>query len=298
MHSSVLLLLLLTAAVVVDSKGGGGRGGGFGGGGRGFSAARSASAGRSGGFGGGRSSGYSAARAGSFSSFNARPTYHSGTGMGSMARTQSFKSSFAAGAATSAVYSSTPYMWAGRPYFFVMPMYHSHGAASGTHESNLYCRLPVSKLLNQTVVSSNTTDVADLSADLLQNSTISSNQTAADELRFPNGSRPTDLVWRCKETEVCCGTDCCEYEEEGGWGFWIFLGFLVVIVLIACACVAASNANSKRQTTTTRATAVRVPPPVYSPVAVTLPTTYKATYKPVVATMGEKKEKEQLLLAA
>ncbi|KAI6230485.1 CX domain-containing protein [Aphelenchoides fujianensis] len=297
MHSSVLLLLLLTSAVVVDAKGGGGRGGGFGGG-RGFSAARSASAGRSGGFGGGRSSGYSAARAGSFSSFNARPTFHSGTGMGSMARTQSFKNSFAAGAATSAVYSSSPYMWAGRPYFFVMPMYHSHGA--GTHESNLYCRLPVSKLLNQTLVSSNTTDVADLSADgLLQNSTLSSNQTAADELRFANGSRPSDLVWRCKETEVCCGTDCCEYEEEGGWGWWIFLGFLVVIVLVAAACAAGGSYNKNRQTTTNRTTtaprvtAVRSPP-VYSPVKTTA--TYKATYKPVVTSGGQ--EKQQLVLMA
>ncbi|KAI6193284.1 hypothetical protein M3Y96_01002000 [Aphelenchoides besseyi] len=226
---------------------GGGRSGGFGGHSRGSSGARS------GGWFGSTSSGSSrtSSRGAYVHNYNTKPTYNSGTGRGSMAHSRAFKTAFVGGAASGATrdyvryHGSTPiiynpggsYTYYGRPYIFVHSSYYHHGYSGSSHHSssdlNPYCRMPLNQLVtydsSSSIISNLPTDDTNMTETMttesLFNLTINYLNYSYEEretmsnsfiskLRFPNGSQPSELIWKCGYTEVCCGTECCEFKEE------------------------------------------------------------------------------------
>ncbi|KAI6238583.1 hypothetical protein M3Y99_00682200 [Aphelenchoides fujianensis] len=250
--------LLCSLFALVDAKGG------FGGFRGGFSAARS-SVGRAGGRGGGgffgSAFGSSASRSGAFRTFNRNPRFlQDGLRPGTYANTAAFKTSFAGSAARPnnfyhfyggypILYPHMPYFFMGRSYFFVHSSYR-HGRPV---EEDLQCRMPISKLVDPSAASLDSSQVneadawplleASESTVVLQNGTevpLNESVAASDELlsklRFENGSQPEEMVWSCGDNEVCCGMECCPFEENYHQNDWIF-GLLFVAIMAIALCV-------------------------------------------------------------
>ncbi|KAI6195923.1 hypothetical protein M3Y94_01046500 [Aphelenchoides besseyi] len=288
----VILVLNLPATTEArGGRGGGGRGGGsrsggFGGRSRGSSGARSG-----GWFGGSKSSSSSrtSSRGAYVHSYNAKPSYSSGTGRGSMAHSRAFKTAFVGGAASGATrdyvryHGSTPiiynpgasYTYFGRPYIFVHSSYYHRGYSGSSYHSssdlNPYCRMPLNQLVtydtSSSIISNLPTDEMNMTetttTEDLMNSTIDYSNYSQEEreamsnsfiskLQFPNGSQPSELIWKCGYTEICCGTECCEFKEDTpGLSLTTSMGIVFLflfILLMGCSVYERYNKHKRNET--------------------------------------------------
>uniref|UniRef100_A0A914XFF8 CX domain-containing protein n=1 Tax=Plectus sambesii TaxID=2011161 RepID=A0A914XFF8_9BILA len=185
--SAFLVVVLVVHIDVVTSRGGrggGGRGGGRGGGGRGgFFGSR-------GSIGGGAS------------------TFSHGSGLGSIARSSSFKTAIAGAPAGHLTYKGgksfirTPgavMMWSSRPYYWG-PSYYQHRSGY----------------------------------EMCSMSLINSTDNSFNDVFFNNGTRPKMIVWGCRSyTEHCCGYECCP-SDNGGNSITedLIIGLIVLLVFV------------------------------------------------------------------
>uniref|UniRef100_A0A914W8U4 CX domain-containing protein n=1 Tax=Plectus sambesii TaxID=2011161 RepID=A0A914W8U4_9BILA len=200
---ALLVVVLVVHVGVVGSRGGrggGGRGSFFGG--------------RRGGFGGssvGRSSSVSSGKgSGSSNRGGGSSTFSKGTGLGSIARSSSFKSAIAGAAAGYLTYhagkaiintAGAAMMWGGRPYYWG-PSYYQYRSGYDM------CSMPL----------------------------INSADNTFNDVFFNNGTRPTQIVWSCRaSSEYCCGYECCP-ENNGGIIVLVIIGIVVggIVVLLCC----------------------------------------------------------------
>ncbi|KAL3081912.1 hypothetical protein niasHT_037090 [Heterodera trifolii] len=170
--------------------------------------------------------------------------FGSGTGLGSSSRAGTFTTALAGAAvgtvgglvafeAGKAIIHSfdRPFQHDGRNYYL------DEKYAKKQH-GEIQCKVPWDKLVNQSpAATTNQTTNGTSPEQTLANAT------------FPNGSRPKEVVWTCKENvEICCGTDCCpnpnysppnsEAKSGGGMGTVgkVLLGIVVVSLLFCCCC--------------------------------------------------------------
>ncbi|KAI6230481.1 Protein CBR-PQN-83 [Aphelenchoides fujianensis] len=52
------------------------------------------------------------------------------------------------------------------------------------------------------------------------------------QLQFANGSRPSEVVWKCADDEVCCGTECCQLPVS--WPEKAAVVLTVVLIILFC----------------------------------------------------------------
>uniref|UniRef100_A0A914WJJ7 CX domain-containing protein n=1 Tax=Plectus sambesii TaxID=2011161 RepID=A0A914WJJ7_9BILA len=181
--STFLVAVLVAHVGVVRSRGG------FGGGGRGSGGARSNFGGSSGGSRGSSGRVYSSSSRGGGSS-----TLSKGTGLGSIARSSTFKLAIAGAAAGYITYQAgkaiistagAAMMWGGRPYYWG-PSYYQY--RSGYE----MCSMPLTNSADSTF----------------------------NDVFFNNGTRPKQIVWDCQaSSEYCCGYECCP-SSNGGFIVW------------------------------------------------------------------------------
>uniref|UniRef100_A0A914XJ23 CX domain-containing protein n=1 Tax=Plectus sambesii TaxID=2011161 RepID=A0A914XJ23_9BILA len=212
--SAFLLVVLVVHVDVVGSRGGGGRGGGGGGrggGGRGSSAARGSSASRSSSSNRGSSassgSGYSSSNRGGIG--GGTSTFSRGSGLGSIARSGTFKAAIAGAAAGYLTYQAgkaiirtagAGMMWGGRSYYWG-PSYYQR--RSGYE----MCSMPLTN-----------------SAD-----------TTFGDVVFSDMTRPKQIVWSCRSyTEYCCGYECCPNAGGGFFGTGLMIFFIILLLMLCC----------------------------------------------------------------
>uniref|UniRef100_A0A1I8AB91 CX domain-containing protein n=1 Tax=Steinernema glaseri TaxID=37863 RepID=A0A1I8AB91_9BILA len=106
------------------------------------------------------------------------------------------------------------------------------------------CTMPLNDLINSIPAPSTAAPVEG------ENGTTPSANQVLQTLTFPNGTRPHEVAWACKQgTEVCCGTDCCPApvqnfqnnghpnsgKQSGGNSVAaVVLGIIAVLLLICC----------------------------------------------------------------
>uniref|UniRef100_A0A914VL21 CX domain-containing protein n=1 Tax=Plectus sambesii TaxID=2011161 RepID=A0A914VL21_9BILA len=225
-YCSILVLLLLLLVCPTDSRKGssGGSSGTSSSGGRGTSGSRTGVAANNNGGGtrtsnvGGSSSGTNNVGGSSsgtnFASVNNRPSvqtnynagggtssYSSGSGVGSVLRSNQFKGAIAGAAAGFIAYqagkaiirsASRPMPWGGRNYYWGPDYYQRQSGYE-------MCSMPIE------------------------------NDAYFGSFSFDNGDRPRQIVWSCRSySERCCGYECCPRNgaAAGGAGtaVWMLLG--------------------------------------------------------------------------
>ncbi|KAI6195828.1 hypothetical protein M3Y94_01034700 [Aphelenchoides besseyi] len=119
-----------------------------------------------------------------------------------------------------------PFVYNNRFYIFVTDAYHK-----GRHleeQTENMCSLP----LGQLIAISETEDAFSYLATV-NGSTLAANLSGDNEwflkLQYENGTRPTELVWRCADSEKCCSTECCT-EPSSPW-------YVIAISFIFFSCI-------------------------------------------------------------
>uniref|UniRef100_A0A914CQX7 CX domain-containing protein n=1 Tax=Acrobeloides nanus TaxID=290746 RepID=A0A914CQX7_9BILA len=121
--------------------------------------------------------------------------YNKGSGVGSFVRSNTFKNAIVGAAAGHLIYqggkymirsATAPMMWSNRQYYWGEQYYQSR-------PGNQMCRMPI-----------------DPTDQHLGN------------VYFQNQTRPREIVWGCGACEVCCGTECCQVNDESGWENCVF----------------------------------------------------------------------------
>lgn len=143
-----------------------------------------------------------------------RQSFGHGTGPGSASRGSNFKTALAAGAlgavgglvafeAGKAILHSfdRPFTHDGRNYYWDQQYYKQR-------PGEFMCSMPMSQLTQPTPTSSPVPESNATAASTM--TTTPSPEKLLSQVQFPNGDRPKQIVWSCKQgQEVCCGTDCC-----------------------------------------------------------------------------------------
>uniref|UniRef100_A0A914CDI8 CX domain-containing protein n=1 Tax=Acrobeloides nanus TaxID=290746 RepID=A0A914CDI8_9BILA len=134
--------------------------------------------------------------------------YTKGTGIGSMARSNTFKNAIVGAAAGYLIYQGgkhmirsamAPMMWGNRQYYWGQQYYQSRPGYQ-------MCRMPIDPTDEQ-----------------------------FGSVYFQDQSRPREIVWGCGAGEVCCGSECCRVNGGSGWGYGGFgLGSLIILLLFCC----------------------------------------------------------------
>ncbi|KAI6202640.1 CX domain-containing protein [Aphelenchoides fujianensis] len=270
MHLKFFLIAFLFVLPAVLGEPKGGRGGGRGSSsGRSSSGGRSSGSrgGSRSSWGGGRS----ASRSSSVRSWNSKPTFSPGRSTGSLSSAQSFKNSLADSSSfhSSAFvryhrgvptirHSSAPYVHNSRHYFFRSSGHGSGGYHSGSSSGHSftsrtdseYCRLPISTLIDardsgdlnrptappppkERVSNTNVSRVPWNYRDVRSTSThMSKEDRWLSRLQFANGSRPSEIIWKCAEDEVCCGTECCKIPFSASTTAAIVLTIFVIVPIV------------------------------------------------------------------
>uniref|UniRef100_A0A914W7L2 CX domain-containing protein n=1 Tax=Plectus sambesii TaxID=2011161 RepID=A0A914W7L2_9BILA len=136
-------------------------------------------------------------------------TSSKGAGMGSLARSSTFKSAIAGAAAGYITYQAgkaiintagAAMMWGGRPYYWG-PSYYQY--RSGYE----MCSMPL---------------------------TNSTNNSFSD-VYFSNMTRPKQIVWSCRShTEYCCGYECCPTKQGSNFFGTGLLIFCIILLIMLC----------------------------------------------------------------
>ncbi|KAI1705950.1 CX module domain-containing protein [Ditylenchus destructor] len=188
-------------------------------------------------------------------------SFGGGSGPGSMSRGSMFKTALA-GAALGTVgglvtyelgkailtSSHQPFQHDNRNYYFDQNNYKGR-------PGEIMCSMPLQQLISATPVA---TTQAPPAADQTTPApggptTTPTPDQLLQQVVYPNGTRPKDIVWSCKQgTEICCGTDCCpapagqagQYpptagaEKRSGSGFGTIIFVIIVALLLSCCCCA------------------------------------------------------------
>uniref|UniRef100_A0A914VMK5 CX domain-containing protein n=1 Tax=Plectus sambesii TaxID=2011161 RepID=A0A914VMK5_9BILA len=195
----ILVSFLLYINVVQSRRGGGSRGGGSS---RGSSSSRNFGSSSSSSRG---SSGSSGSRGGGVSKFV------SGTGVGSIASSNNFKSAITGAAAGYLTYragqavinmANLPMNWNGRAYYWGSSYYPRYFDFD-------MCSMP-----------------------------LNASDPAFKDVVFKDGARPTQIVWGCKAYEEnCCGMECCKQSNFSNPStIAIILGVIAVLLTVTCCC--------------------------------------------------------------
>ncbi|CAD5219661.1 unnamed protein product [Bursaphelenchus xylophilus] len=192
---------------------------------------------------------------------NSQPHFTSGNSLGSPSRASGFKSALA-GAAVGTIggllafeagkaiirSATTPFNHDGRDYYFDRQNHPQNGNAN-------MCAMPLQQLIaTQAPAPTTTTTVAPVpaagDAGAAPVTTTMAPQQVLQNIQFQDGTRPKEVVWSCKATEICCGTDCCPAPQNqagapnaaptgksGGAGIGgIILGILLILLILSCCC--------------------------------------------------------------
>uniref|UniRef100_A0A914HG64 CX domain-containing protein n=1 Tax=Globodera rostochiensis TaxID=31243 RepID=A0A914HG64_GLORO len=167
--------------------------------------------------------------------------FGSGTGLGSSNRAGTFTTALA-GAAVGTVGGLVAFE-AGKAIIrsFDQPFHHEgrdyylDEQYAKKRAGEIQCKMPWDTLIKPSTASNASTNAT-------------SEQTLANAT-FPNGSRPKEVVWTCKDrVEICCGMDCCpnpQFQQnnsnsnaQSGMSTFskVLLGILVVGLLSCCCC--------------------------------------------------------------
>uniref|UniRef100_A0A915D5Y5 CX domain-containing protein n=1 Tax=Ditylenchus dipsaci TaxID=166011 RepID=A0A915D5Y5_9BILA len=154
--------------------------------------------------------------------FNQRPggfggghsNFGSGSGPGSMSRGSVFKTALA-GAALGAVGGLVTYeLGKAVLHSFDRPFQHDNKNYYWDQEhykgqpGTIMCSMPLQQLINSAPAT--TTTLAPAAPVEGAPTTTPSPDQLLSQVVYPNGTRPKEIVWSCKQgAEVCCGTDCC-----------------------------------------------------------------------------------------
>ncbi|KAI6192493.1 CX domain-containing protein [Aphelenchoides fujianensis] len=156
------------------------------------------------------------ARAGFFRAWDARTTFKDED---SVREAKRLKAAFFRGAASPLLRPPFSFANDGRVFSFVSAGFHAREAAASADfrfaAATLVCRLPLGRLAGG------------------ENSTA---DRWLRELRFPNGTRPAELNWRCATNEACCGVRCCPFEDDVRLPL-LFCGLLLVGIAAAAFCI-------------------------------------------------------------
>ncbi|KAI6202642.1 CX domain-containing protein [Aphelenchoides fujianensis] len=161
-------------------------------------------------------------------------------------------------------HASVSYVHGNRNYLFVsggspVPSAHHGGHSTGHaggeargHAVNSpvdeeFCRLPIDALIdgqefdqlndlshvNETEDGLNSTEPA---WDYRKVRSVYTNMSDEDQwllqLQFENGSRPDEIIWKCKEEEVCCGTECCPLRTSLADNLWILIAVVGLLLTV------------------------------------------------------------------
>ncbi|KAI1710418.1 CX module domain-containing protein [Ditylenchus destructor] len=190
-------------------------------------------------------------------------SFGGGSGPGSMSRGSVFKTALA-GAALGTVgglvtyelgkailhSSHQPFQYDNRNYYFDQQNYKGR-------PGEIMCSMPLQQLINTNAAVTTTTQAPPAADQTTPSPNGPTTTPTPDQLLqqvvYPNGTRPKDIVWSCKQgTEICCGTDCCpapagqagQYpptagaEKRSGSGFGTIIFVIIVALLLSCCCCA------------------------------------------------------------
>uniref|UniRef100_A0A7E4WBQ2 CX domain-containing protein n=1 Tax=Panagrellus redivivus TaxID=6233 RepID=A0A7E4WBQ2_PANRE len=196
---------------------------------------------------------------------NSAPHFAPGSGPGSASRGSTFKTALA-GAAIGTVggllafeagkaiihSATTPFNYNNNQYYWGQQNYQQK-------PGQFMCKMPLEQLIKESTPSTTTTTTTvapeGVTADPNAATTTPPPNVVLSSLQFPDGTRPKEVVWSCRQgAEVCCGTECCPApvqqnpsgasSSHGGSNIAaIVLGaldvsfsVLLVMLLIACCC--------------------------------------------------------------
>ncbi|KAI6230480.1 hypothetical protein M3Y99_01056000 [Aphelenchoides fujianensis] len=216
------------------------------------------------------SGGRVASRSTSIRNFNSNPTFTSGTSTGSRHNAQRFTSSLADSSSiryydgvptvrhssATFVHGSTTYLYAS-----ASSVHRQHGAATAHSNVNSrkppeeeFCRMPLATLINAHEPDHAAADRAEGTRDLEEHEhneegaqdsrkkrndspttaeIIEENQWLA-QLQFANGTLVDAVIWKCGESEVCCGTECCSLRTSISESPWILIAVVGLLFTVGC----------------------------------------------------------------
>uniref|UniRef100_A0A7E5A1D0 CX domain-containing protein n=1 Tax=Panagrellus redivivus TaxID=6233 RepID=A0A7E5A1D0_PANRE len=151
---------------------------------------------------------------------NSAPHFAPGSGPGSASRGSTFKTALA-GAAIGTVggllafeagkaiihSATTPFNYNNNQYYWGQQNYQQK-------PGQFMCKMPLEQLIKESTPSTTTTTTTvapeGVTADPNAATTTPPPNVVLSSLQFPDGTRPKEVVWSCRQgAEVCCGTECC-----------------------------------------------------------------------------------------